>query len=43
VQTLTELMQRQTDAISPSMLAENPLFDPLRERDDFKALLAKVD
>jgi len=41
VLSLTELMQRQTDVISPSILAENPMFDPLRGRDDFKALLAK--
>ena len=42
VQTLSELMQRQTDVISPAILASSPIFDPLRGRDDFKALLAEV-
>jgi tetratricopeptide (TPR) repeat protein len=42
VQTLTELMKRQTDVISPAILVTSPHFDDLREREDFKALLAAV-
>jgi serine/threonine-protein kinase len=40
VSTLTDLMSRQTDVVSPSILANSPQFDGLRGRDDFQALLA---
>ena len=39
VATLAELMKRETDAISPSILRTSPDFDPLRGRADFQALL----
>lgn len=42
VQTLGRLIERQTDVISPALLQSTPDLDPLRGRDDFKALLAKV-
>ena len=43
VKTLIGLMQRQTDIISPAILGTSPMFDPLRERDDFQVLLAQYN
>jgi TolB-like protein/Flp pilus assembly protein TadD len=40
VQTLAELMTRQTDVVSPAILRHSPLLDDLRGREDFQALLA---
>jgi len=42
VAVLGELMQRQTDVISPAILRNSPVFDPLRGREDFEALLSQV-
>jgi non-specific serine/threonine protein kinase len=41
VQTLDDLLQHQTDCISPAMLRNSPRFDDLRERDDFRRLIAE--
>ncbi len=41
VATLADLMTHQSDAISPAILRNSPHFDELRDRDDFKALLAE--
>ncbi len=40
VANLGELMTRQTDVVSPALLASSPVFDPLRGREDFKRLVA---
>jgi hypothetical protein len=42
VATLSDLMTRLTDVVSPAILASSPVFDPLREREDFKRLLART-
>jgi len=39
VGTLAELMKRETDVLSPSLLRTSPDLDPLRGRADFQALL----
>jgi tetratricopeptide (TPR) repeat protein len=41
VATLADLMQRQTDIVSPAILAGSPVFDALRGREDFRALIAR--
>ena len=40
VQTLADLLARQTDVISAAILRNSPYFDDLRDRDDFQRLLA---
>jgi len=37
--TLRELAETQTDALSPALLRKSPAFDPLRDREDFEALV----
>ncbi|MBK9304197.1 MAG: hypothetical protein IPM94_10000 [bacterium] len=41
VATLSGLMDRQTDVVSPAILASSPVFAQLRGRGDFQALLAE--
>jgi TolB-like protein/Flp pilus assembly protein TadD len=41
VLTLSALMDKQTDIISPWILESAPVFDPLRERPDFQELAAR--
>ncbi|MDO9693706.1 MAG: protein kinase [Candidatus Latescibacteria bacterium] len=43
VATLSGLMDRQTDVISPAILASSPVFAQLRGRGDYQALLAAHD
>jgi len=41
VETLADLMTRQTDVISPAILHNSPFFDELRGREDFQRLLTE--
>lgn len=41
VAILADLMGRQTDIVSPAILRSSPFLDPLRGREDFRALLAR--
>jgi TolB-like protein/Flp pilus assembly protein TadD len=42
VETLARLLQKPTDVISPWILENSPVFDSLRDREDYKELMRRI-